>query len=101
MKEATVQIGDKKVNVAIVNGIRNVRPVLDDIRSGKSKYQFIEVMACPGGCVAGAGTVQPIAKTVKAIQVHQKASTAKHAKESNYKDILSVLEERDHVAPEE
>ncbi len=55
VKEATIQIGDKKVNIAVVNGIGNVRPVLDDIRSGKSKYHFIEVMACPGGCLNGGG----------------------------------------------
>ncbi len=55
VKEATIKIGDRALNVAIVNGISNVRPVLDDIRNGKSKYHFIEVMACPGGCLNGGG----------------------------------------------
>ncbi len=60
VKEAELEIGDLKVKIAIVNGIGNVRPVLDDIVAGKSEYQFIEVMACPGGCLNGGGA--PLAK---------------------------------------
>ena len=55
LKEATLTIGDMEVKVAIVNGIGNVRAVMEDIRAGKSPYHFIEVMACPGGCLNGGG----------------------------------------------
>ncbi len=55
VKEATLKIGDLEVKVAIVNGIGNVKPVMDDVRAGKSPYHFIEVMACPGGCLNGGG----------------------------------------------
>ena len=55
VKEATLNINGMDVKVAIVNGIGNVRPVMDDIRAGKSPYHFIEVMACPGGCLNGGG----------------------------------------------
>lgn len=55
VKEATLKVGDLEVKVAIVNGIGNVRPVMDDVRAGKSPYHFIEVMACPGGCLNGGG----------------------------------------------
>ena len=55
VKEATLKVGDLEVKVAIVNGIGNVRPVMDDVRAGKSLYHFIEVMACPGGCLNGGG----------------------------------------------
>ena len=55
VKEATLNINGMDVKIAIVNGIGNVKPVMDDIRAGKSPYHFIEVMACPGGCVNGGG----------------------------------------------
>ena len=55
VKEATLNINGMDVKVAIVNGIGNVRPVMDDVRAGKSPYHFIEVMACPGGCLNGGG----------------------------------------------
>ena len=55
VKEATLKIGDLEVKVAIVNGIGNVKAVMDDVRAGKSPYHFIEVMACPGGCLNGGG----------------------------------------------
>ncbi|MFZ2323994.1 MAG: NADH-dependent [FeFe] hydrogenase, group A6 [Ignavibacteriaceae bacterium] len=58
VKEATIKISDINVNVAVVNGIGNVDPVLDEVQNGTSKYHFIEVMACPGGCINGGG--QPI-----------------------------------------
>ena len=55
VKEASLKIGDLEVKVAIVNGIGNVKEVMDDVRAGKSPYHFIEVMACPGGCLNGGG----------------------------------------------
>jgi NADH-quinone oxidoreductase subunit G/NADP-reducing hydrogenase subunit HndD len=58
IKSATIPINGLEVNVAIVNGIGNVGPILDEIERGESKYHFIEVMACPGGCINGGG--QPI-----------------------------------------
>jgi len=41
-----------------VSGLKNARKLLDDIKAGKNKYDFIEVMSCQGGCVAGAGQPQ-------------------------------------------
>jgi len=55
VKEASVFIGDLEVKVAVVNGIGNVWPIMEDIRKGESPYHFIEVMACPGGCLNGGG----------------------------------------------
>ncbi|MHC4551861.1 MAG: [FeFe] hydrogenase, group A [Planctomycetota bacterium] len=54
----TVNIGDAKLKLAIVHGLKNARIVAEQVRSGQCDYDFIEVMACPGGCVAGAG--QPV-----------------------------------------
>ncbi|MEG2450766.1 MAG: NADH-dependent [FeFe] hydrogenase, group A6 [Clostridia bacterium] len=58
IKEATYKVGDLDVKVAIASGLANARELLDNIRAGKAKYDFIEIMGCPGGCVNGGG--QPI-----------------------------------------
>lgn len=55
LKEASFTLGGQTLNVAVAHGIKNAKPILDDIRAGKSKYQFIEIMCCPGGCIAGGG----------------------------------------------
>ncbi|MFZ2538888.1 MAG: NADH-dependent [FeFe] hydrogenase, group A6 [Oscillospiraceae bacterium] len=57
IKEATYQVGDLEVKVAVVSGLSNARIIMDDIRAGKSPYQFVEIMACPGGCVNGGGQI--------------------------------------------
>ncbi len=57
VKEVTVSIGDAKLNLAIVHGLANAPKVLDAIKSGKKNYQFVEIMACPGGCVNGGGQI--------------------------------------------
>jgi iron only hydrogenase large subunit-like protein len=58
VKEADVVIGDLKLKIAAVSGLRNISRILDKIRTGENQYQFIEVMACPNGCINGGG--QPI-----------------------------------------
>ncbi len=56
--EATVQLADITVSVAVVCGLSNTRKLLERIDRGEVHYDFVEVMACPGGCVGGGG--QPI-----------------------------------------
>ena len=55
MKEATLQIGELTVNVAVIYGTGNVRKLLEQLKNGEKQYHFIEVMACPGGCIGGGG----------------------------------------------
>ncbi|MGL5345920.1 MAG: NADH-dependent [FeFe] hydrogenase, group A6 [Peptostreptococcaceae bacterium] len=55
IKEATINIGGNDINVAVASSLGNARKILEDIRSGKSNYHLIEIMACPGGCIDGAG----------------------------------------------
>jgi len=55
IKEATYKIGDLELKVAVTSGLSNAKRLLDRIKAGKADYQFIEVMACPGGCVNGGG----------------------------------------------
>ena len=58
IKRATVKIGDREVKAVVAHGLGNAQIVMDEIRSGKADYQFVEIMACPGGCIMGGG--QPI-----------------------------------------
>lgn len=61
IKEATVKVGDLNVKVAAASGLGNARKLMDLLREGKADYHFIEIMACPGGCLGGGG--QPIPTT--------------------------------------
>lgn len=55
IKEATYNIAGMDVNVAVTSGLKNVKKLLDMVKSGKKSYHFIEIMCCPGGCVNGGG----------------------------------------------
>ncbi len=59
IKTTQLQVGDLNIGIAVVNGLGNVDTLLNEIRNGRDDIQFIEVMACPGGCINGGG--QPIA----------------------------------------
>ena len=54
-KEATFEIKGLKVRVAIASGLGNARKLMEAIDAGKVQYDFVEIMACPGGCVGGGG----------------------------------------------
>ena len=54
-KEAKMKIGDLELGVAVVNGMANAVELLDEIKNGRSDIHFVEVMACPGGCIGGGG----------------------------------------------
>ena len=58
IKEKTYQIGDLEINVAAASGLANAKELLARVKSGEKEYHFIEIMACPGGCVNGGG--QPV-----------------------------------------
>ena len=58
IKRATVNIAGKEIKVVAASGLANAREILEEIKNGKADYQFVEIMACPGGCIMGGG--QPI-----------------------------------------
>ena len=60
-KETSVSLNGREIKVGVVHGLGNLKKLLQEIKDGKSEYDLIEVMACPGGCIGGAG--QPIAAT--------------------------------------
>lgn len=55
VKEAEYSVGKAKIKVAVASGLGNARKVIEDIKSGKKDYTFVEIMACPGGCINGGG----------------------------------------------
>lgn len=85
VKEATINVKGLELKIAVVNGIGNVKPVIDDIKAGKSKYHFIEVMACPGGCINGGG--QPI---------HQKPEKVRKRIKALYQIDAEMQKRRSH-----
>jgi NADH-quinone oxidoreductase subunit G/NADP-reducing hydrogenase subunit HndD len=88
IKEYNSKIGNHKIGIAAVNGLSNAVELLDKIIEGKSAYQFIEVMACPGSCVNGGG--QPIGSGQEAIKARIKTLYDIDEKESvkaSYKNM--------------
>lgn len=67
IKQAEIEIAGKKHKIAIAQGLANASKILDEIKEGKSKYSFIEIMTCPGGCINGGG--QPIVDEYKASKI--------------------------------
>lgn len=58
IKKATVTIAEKEIKVVAASGLANAKTILEEIKQGTADYQFVEIMACPGGCIMGGG--QPI-----------------------------------------
>ncbi|MEG2348466.1 MAG: NADH-dependent [FeFe] hydrogenase, group A6 [Clostridia bacterium] len=70
IKEATIVIDGVNHKIAVAQGLANVSKIMDEIKKGKSKYSFIEVMTCPGGCINGGG--QPIVDEYTASKIDYK-----------------------------
>jgi len=70
-KELHAKVGGLEVGAAVVSGLGNARALLDQLRAGRKDLHFIEVMTCPGGCIAGGG--QPIGADLDAIRARMQA----------------------------
>lgn len=68
LREAKISIDGTELRLAIVHGLRNARVVADQVAAGKSTYDLIEVMACPGGCIGGAGQPVTTARNARALR---------------------------------
>jgi len=98
LKEAKVNIAGTKMRIAVVNGIRNVKHIINRI----DDYDYIEVMACPGGCIGGGG--QPIPTTweirkkrVEALYALDKSKKVRKAHQNKeVKEVLDWLEKQGH-----
>lgn len=71
IKEATVALGEDTIKIAIAHGLKNAELIMRQIEEGTCDYTFIEIMACPGGCIGGGG--QPISGTTAVKMLRQDA----------------------------
>ncbi len=74
IKKATLNIAGKEVRVAVVSGLSNAREIAEEIRDGKADFDFVEVMACPGGCILGGGQPIKSSKTKMSVDIWKKRS---------------------------
>ena len=72
--EKTIQLGDREVSLAVLSGLDNARQLIEALQQGDCTYDFVEVMACPGGCVGGGG--QPIAFNESRVDARAAVSNA-------------------------
>ena len=91
-KETEIQAGDKTLRIAVVNTLSEAKKIASEAAAGKSPYHFIEVMACPGGCVCGGG--QPITndRTSKAKRMNGLYKTDKNMQFQKSQDNPTVVE---------
>jgi NADH-quinone oxidoreductase subunit G len=68
LREATISLDGVELKLAVVHGLRNARVVAEQVRAGRSNYDVIEIMACPGGCVGGAGQPVTTSKNARALR---------------------------------
>lgn len=82
---------DREVKVANAEGLENCRKMMRDAVKGKYPGYLLEGMACPGGCVAGAGTLVSIKKTAAAVSRYAQRSPHKNATENSYRMMIPAL----------
>mgnify|MGYP000270516643 CR=1 FL=1 len=93
IKEASVEIDGTSIRIAVVHGLKNVEQLLKAIQKGEKTYHFVEVMACPGGCIGGAGQPIPhstVAKTHRAKGIY-KVDRASQIKRSEENPMIMAL----------
>ena len=66
IKETSIMLGDREVKIAVVHGLANAALLLENIKAGEAHYDFVEVMACRRGCIAGGGQPLPMGPRTKA-----------------------------------
>jgi iron only hydrogenase large subunit-like protein len=82
VKEASITIGDRELKIAVANRLGNAREIADRVMAGNSPWQFIEIMACPGGCAGGGGQLfgydpGKVEQRIKAIYALEKRRTVR------------------------
>lgn len=93
IRQATYSVAGTEVKVAVASGLGNARKLCDEVKNGTSPYQFIEIMACPGGCINGGG--QPVQRDSTRNNVPIKELRAK----ALYDEDAELPIRRSHEAP--
>jgi iron only hydrogenase large subunit-like protein len=83
---------EREINVVNAEGLEECRKMLRDAIKGKYDGCLLEGMACPGGCVAGPGTLQAINKSAAAVKRYAKKSPHKHAVDNAFRTLIHLLE---------
>ena len=102
VKECELNLGERTIRIGIVSGLGNADRLLQKIECGEEYFDFVEVMACPGGCVAGAG--QPFARSTEkrmraeGLYKNDKALQIKRSEENPLVDTYgrTLLKNREH-----
>ena len=93
IKECTLELGGRTLHIAIAHTLKNAEILMEQVRKGISPYDFIEVMACPGGCIGGGG--QPIGTTnavkKKRMQALYEIDRSLPVRKSHENPVLQVL----------
>jgi len=96
IKKTTLKIADQKLNLGIVHGLANARKLMEEIKSGKANYDFVEVMACPGGCIGGGGQPKPTTQEIiqkRASAIYQQDRKLKYRQAHNNPQIQQLYQE--------
>ena len=95
IKEAVIPYGDRQIKIAVVSGLKNADELIQKIKSGEVQYDFVEVMACRRGCMAGGGQPVPIGARTKAARYEglYRIDDASQIKRSNDNPIVGELYE--------
>ena len=80
-----------EIKVANAEGLRDCRKMMTMAKAGKYNGYLLEGMACPGGCIAGAGTMLSLDQAAKAVESAQKAATKKNPLESEFSGMAEKL----------
>ena len=83
---------DLEIKTARAEGLRDCRKLMALAKAGKYKGYLLEGMACPGGCIAGAGTILPIEQAAKVVSQYQKDAKTTSPTQSEYRDIAEKLD---------
>jgi len=109
IKETTIEANGVKVRVAVISGLNNAEPIVQKVAAGIDVgYDLIEIMACPGGCIAGAG--HPVPKRIDCLEKREQVITdidknSKIRKSQDNPDVLKLYadyfgEPNSHLAHE-
>ena len=89
------QFPDKEIKVVNAEGLRECRKMMTLAKAGKYNGYLLEGMACPGGCVAGAGTIQPVKQSAVSVENFKSQAAEKSTTASPFLDRLREVEEKD------
>jgi len=93
IREAEIDVGTMKIKAAVAHGLANAKKLLEMVKNGEKEYHFIEIMACPGGCIMGGG--QPIVPA----KVREKIDVAKLRASAIYDEDRSLPIRKSHENP--